>query len=160
MLVTRGLGGVWPGAVAAGLGSYSGVIPPEPTPSGGGGGSKRPAPWRVDYLEDYPGYYRPEPAPVVNKKARAPRKVPQGPAQIVTPWELLNSFGLKPEQAPVIARPLVQAPAPAPKPIASRAEALAIIEQFRAARLAAQLAEAERLRLLRQRNAAAFLLLM
>jgi hypothetical protein len=160
MLVTRGLGGIWPGAVVAGLGSYSGVIPPEPAPSGGGGSKK---PWRVDYLEDYPGYYRPEPAPVV-KKARAPRKVPQGPAQIVTPWELLDSFGIKPEQAPVIARPLVQEPAP--KPITSRAEALAIMERFRAKRLAdemrlaAEMAEAERLRLLRQRNAAAFLLLM
>jgi len=138
--------------------------PPTPTPTpSGGGGSKRPAPWRVDYLEDYPGYIRPAPVPVV--KPRAPRKVPPGPAQVVTPWELLNSFGIKPEAAPVVARALVPDLEPAP-PIASRAEALAVIERFRAMRLAAdmalaaEMAEAERLRLLRQRNAAAFLLLM
>jgi hypothetical protein len=147
--------------VAWGASWGAGATPPAPTPtpSGGGGGGSSKAPWRVDYLEDYPGYYRPEPVPVV-KKPRKVRKVPQGPAQIVTPWELLNSFGIKPEQAPVIARPLVQEPEPPRKPIVSRAEALAIIEQFRAARLAAEMAEVERLRLLRQRNAAAFLLLM
>jgi hypothetical protein len=153
MLVTRGLGGIRPSAVVFGLGRYSSVTPPTPTPSGGGG-SKGKKPWRVDYLEDYPGYIRPAPAPAVTKPPRRRKSVNlTGPN--VTPMELLNSLGVAlPEFVPEVeASPAILA-----QPAQIKIDMELLVAQYRARQ--AELVRIARIERLKRQNAAAFLLLM
>jgi hypothetical protein len=156
MLVTRGLGGIRPSAVVFGLGRYSSVTPPTPTPSGGGG-SKGKKPWRVDYLEDYPGYIRPAPAPAVTKPPRRRKSVNlTGPN--VTPLELLTSLGVAlPEFVPDFA-PVTPAPAILAKPAEIKINLDMLITQYQARMDEAE--RVERINRLKRQNAAAFLLLM
>lgn len=166
MLVTRGLGGVWPSAVVAGLGAYSSApTPPAPTPSGGGGrhGHRMPSypkgRWRVDYLEDYLDAIPEVPvlAPAVKKPRR--RKTEQLSGPLVTPLDLLTSFGvelkrIEAEPLPV-ARPMVPVVVSPRRP---RVDINLLIQQYR--QRAEAVERAERLKRLKQQNAAAFILLL
>ncbi len=152
----------WGVSWGAAWGNSWGVAAPTPTPTpphGGGGGSKKPkSPWRVDYLEDYPAYLRPEPAPVVPKPPRRRKSVNlTGPN--VTPLELLTSLGVAlPQFVPQINK--VEAPAPAilAKPAEIKIDMSALIEAYQAR--VAEAERIERLNRLKRQNAAAFLLLM
>lgn len=125
---------------------------PTPTPSHGGGGSKRPkSPWRVDYLEDYPGYLRPEPAPAVKQPPRRRKSVNlSGPN--VTPIELLTSLGVA---LPQFVPEVEAAPAILAQPAEVKINLEILVAQYRARQ-----AERERVARLKRQNAAAFLLLM